>query len=206
MSRARQADTFIVPRTRLPLATKTFDMFDIPNLPRNGFTEAVYGLGKTSVAYKQEYARHCDSCTLCCSGVLRLEVEGNAIHPGHACRHCRKSGCGIYKTRPAVCRHFVCGWLQNADQIPHELRPDLSGVVLLSAYLRWRGKPVDVAVAASQGAHPDALLWLKNFSRMHQRPLIYQTQVDGIWYGFGSTTFRADLTRFLEHGGSLFKK
>jgi hypothetical protein len=49
------------------------------------------------------------------------------------------------------------------------------------------------------------LRWLKVFSKTHQRPLMYQTEVNGEWYGLGPSTFRSDVSRFLEQGGSLFK-
>lgn len=146
--------------------------------------------------------RHCGNCSACCSGVLRLEVEGNPIYPGHPCRHCRGIGCGIYTSRPEVCRNFVCGWLQGDSSLPRWLRPDRSGIILLAAERRWRGVPV----AVGQGPRQSALRWLMKFSETRQRPLLYQVEVNGVWYGWGSAAFRAELSDFLKQGGPLFAK
>jgi hypothetical protein len=42
------------------------------------------------------------------------------------CRHC-DFGCGIYETRPPVCREFYCAW-RREDFIPNSWRPDRSGI------------------------------------------------------------------------------
>lgn len=65
---------------------------------------------------------------------------------------------------------------------------------------------MDVAVAAGHGARQSALRWLKQFSEMYQRPLLYQVEVNGVWYGWGSAAFRAELSDFLKQGGPLFAK
>lgn len=152
------------------------------------------------------FIRQCGDCTVCCSGVLRLEVDGQAVRPGQGCRHCRHAGCGIYDVRPTICREFVCGWLRDDSVLPLWLRPDRSGMILLPAYRRWCGVPVDVAVAAGAGAQAESLRWLKRFSALHRRPLLYQVEVDGEWCAFGPPGFQTDLRRFLERGGSLFKQ
>jgi len=57
--------------------------------------------------------RNCDGCTLCCKvmGVAELEKK-----PGVECMHCIEgTGCGIYASRPAMCREFNCYYLQNAE-------------------------------------------------------------------------------------------
>ena len=183
-------------------------MTDAAKQRQEGLAGAVraHGAGATErPPHAPPPSRECDECTHCCSGVLRLEVDGEVIRPGHGCRHCQTSGCGIYASRPAVCRDFVCGWLRDDSALPPWLRPDRSGMILLPAYRRWCGVPVDVAVAAGTGARPEALRWLKRFSETHRRPLLYQLEIDGPWIGFGPAAFLADLRLFLAQGGSLFK-
>lgn len=176
---------------------------------RNGTTSGACTSGVTACGAAPALTgqpRRCGNCTVCCSGVLRLEVEGNSIYPGHPCRHRRGVGCGIYTSRPEVCRSFVCGWLRGDSPLPRWLRPDRSGIILLAAERRWRGVSVDVAVAAGHGARQSALRWLKQFSEMYQRPLLYQVDVDGIWYGWGPAAFCAELSDFLKQGRLLFAK
>lgn len=126
-------------------------MTDAAKQRQEGLASAVraHGAGSTErPPHAPPPSRECDECTHCCSGVLRLEVDGEVIRPGHGCHHCQTSGCGIYASRPAVCRDFVCGWLRDDSALPPWLRPDSSGMILLPAYRRWCGVPVDVAVAA----------------------------------------------------------
>ena len=53
--------------------------------------------------------RACDTCTLCCKVV---GVPDLAKAPGEWCPHCRPGrGCGIYTTRPIVCRGAYCEWM-----------------------------------------------------------------------------------------------
>ena len=57
--------------------------------------------------------RNCDGCTLCCKvmGVAELDKK-----PGVECTHCIVgTGCGIYGSRPQMCREFNCYYLQNAE-------------------------------------------------------------------------------------------
>jgi hypothetical protein len=71
-------------------------------------------------------ARGCGACSLCCT-VLRVDELRKL--GGIACVHQREAGgCGIYQTRPGICRAYRCLWLsgglRDAD------RPDALGAVL----------------------------------------------------------------------------
>src|SRR3569833_1733688 len=71
--------------------------------------------------------RDCGPCTLCCKVMAVDEIEKVA---GAWCAHCAKgAGCAIYETRPQSCRAFSCAWLRH-PQLPRNLRPDLTRVVL----------------------------------------------------------------------------
>lgn len=74
--------------------------------------------------------RACGSCSLCCR-VLR--VEELAKPAGRDCVHQRREGgaaggCGIYPSRPAICRDYRCLWLQGG--LEDDERPDRIGAVV----------------------------------------------------------------------------
>lgn len=51
----------------------------------------------------------CEGCTLCCK-VLRISDGGLEKAAYEVCGHCWPGGCGIYASRPGVCRGFECLW------------------------------------------------------------------------------------------------
>ncbi len=69
--------------------------------------------------------RECGACNACCVVPL-IESPQFSKPSGAACRH-SNGGCGIYESRPDVCRRFFCGWRRSA-LIPDGWRPDISGV------------------------------------------------------------------------------
>jgi hypothetical protein len=71
----------------------------------------------------------CGSCTVCCMALRVIELDKEA---GRYCQHCLPGkGCGIYETRPEVCRGFLCGW-RRVPQLGEEWRPDKSGILMLT--------------------------------------------------------------------------
>lgn len=73
--------------------------------------------------------RECGACTVCC---VALPIDSEEIQkaPGIACRHCQSGGgCGVYETRPNVCRIYHCGWRQMRE-LDETWRPDLSDVLI----------------------------------------------------------------------------
>jgi hypothetical protein len=69
----------------------------------------------------------CGGCTVCCTA---LPIEADFTKPaGVACRHCTPTGCGIYETRYAICRGFLCGWLLLPG-LDESWRPDRSGILI----------------------------------------------------------------------------
>ena len=72
--------------------------------------------------------RACGSCSLCCKAVGVEELDKPI---GVWCRHCAKGkGCGIYETRPASCRVFMCQWMLSEGLGP-EWKPDRAKFALL---------------------------------------------------------------------------
>ena len=70
--------------------------------------------------------RECGGCTVCCTA---MAIDGPDIQKdaGVTCRHCTAHGCGIYETRPSLCRDYHCGWRQLAV-LDDSWRPDRSQV------------------------------------------------------------------------------
>lgn len=73
--------------------------------------------------------RECGGCVVCCE-VLPVDDREFQKPGGVLCKHCSSKGCGIYATRPAVCREWFCGWRRVAE-LPDELRPDRSGILIM---------------------------------------------------------------------------
>jgi hypothetical protein len=112
--------------------------------------------------------RGCGPCTLCCKVMAINELEKPA---GAWCGHCAKgSGCAIYDARPTSCRTFSCAWL-NHPELPHNLRPDLTRVVL--AFDRQGTR----LIAACDPAHP--LAWKREPMFSHLKRWAAKTWADG---------------------------
>ena len=71
-------------------------------------------------------SRSCGTCSLCCT-VLRVdELDKRA---GDDCLHQRgENGCGIYESRPAICRSYQCLWRQGG--LEDDERPDATGGIV----------------------------------------------------------------------------
>jgi hypothetical protein len=75
--------------------------------------------------------RECGECRACCITPGFEAAPGEAPFskpPNTPCPHLVQIGCGIYETRPPVCRRFQCAWLA-APNLPAEMRPDRCGVL-----------------------------------------------------------------------------
>lgn len=65
--------------------------------------------------------RSCGSCTMCCKIFDIPQI--NKLY-GQWCPHVRQGrGCGIYETRPDVCRTYHCAWLLHPHLGP-EWKPE----------------------------------------------------------------------------------
>jgi hypothetical protein len=119
--------------------------------------------------------RECGTCTACCEGWLRAdELE---MKPGQPCRHCTQSGCAIYPDRPEdPCRRFACGWLQDADRFPDELRPDHSGVIVLLGR-KWRNWQVIMGIPAGRKVPAESLDWLRLYAKQARLPLVFHERL-----------------------------
>src|SRR5258706_13139951 len=76
--------------------------------------------------------RDCGECTSCCKD-LTVDSPELKKAPGIPCVHCvQGKGCGIYETRPPVCRSWYCGWRQM-PQLDDIWRPDRSEILITAA-------------------------------------------------------------------------
>ena len=92
--------------------------------------------------------RVCGPCRACC---VELQIDTPELHKKARalCPHLTASGCGIYTSRPTVCREFLCGW-RLFEELGDDWRPDVSGMLAL------RKAPVELPVAwrsAPYGVH-----------------------------------------------------
>lgn len=101
--------------------------------------------------------RSCGGCTACCTA-LKIATPELRKKAQVDCRHLTGGGCGIYETRPEICREFLCGWRLFAD-MNDDWRPDRSGVLVvrlgperLSPQYRAIGYGVELDVLGGEAA------------------------------------------------------
>jgi hypothetical protein len=73
--------------------------------------------------------RECGECTACCT-VLHIDTPELQKPAGTTCVNCTAGkGCGIYETRPQICRSWFCGW-RVMPQYDESWRPDRSQILI----------------------------------------------------------------------------
>jgi len=97
----------------------------------------------------------CGDCSLCCKVMAIPEIpKDDGVWCQHICKN--HKGCGIYETRPQVCRDFLCMWrmgMTGPGTSPKHMRPDRCGVVF------GQGTREDIIGAYVDPARPNA--WRK---------------------------------------------
>lgn len=73
--------------------------------------------------------KSCGPCQACCVS-LKIDTPQLRKKAHVPCPHLVHKGCGIYDSRPPVCRGFLCGW-RLLPALDTSWRPDLSGVMLV---------------------------------------------------------------------------
>jgi hypothetical protein len=100
--------------------------------------------------------RACGDCVACCV-LPDIDTPQLKKPEGQVCVHCTGQGCGIYETRPEVCRSFNCAWKRIAS-MPPETRPDRLGVMFtLERHLPPRNVFEHLYIAAVAVSEPAAL-------------------------------------------------
>ncbi|MFK7895464.1 MAG: hypothetical protein AB8G23_06490 [Myxococcota bacterium] len=83
-------------------------------------------LGSDPERERRAAVRSCGECSMCCT-VLRVDPLGKRA--GDDCVHQRgAAGCGIYETRPPICRGYQCLWLQGG--LEDDERPEQTGGIV----------------------------------------------------------------------------
>ena len=74
--------------------------------------------------------RACGTCMMCCK---LPSVEALGKPAGKWCAHAAPGrGCEIYEDRPFQCRHFLCGWMEDASLGP-EWKPEVCKFMIFVA-------------------------------------------------------------------------
>jgi hypothetical protein len=102
--------------------------------------------------------RTCGACNVCCI-IPAIDDPDLQKQTSVACANCGENGgCGIYETRPNVCREYFCYWRYKTN-LGDGWRPDLSGVFINplneAAPEGYKGTPIEMRLL-----WPSALLWV----------------------------------------------
>ena len=82
--------------------------------------------GQSDPTKTENAPRDCGGCNVCCTAMRVTPLDKPA---GTPCRHESPQGCGIYQTRPEVCRVWFCLWVRDDRSIFNDdHRPDQLGV------------------------------------------------------------------------------
>ena len=117
--------------------------------------------------------RNCLPCTACCEGWLDIQTTEVQAHLGKPCTHCSNQACSIYDSRPQdPCQIFHCAWRMEGTLLPLNMRPDLSGAIVMMNQLEWEGEDVIVAVARGTRIPARTFHWLCSLAKLTDRPLV----------------------------------
>lgn len=73
--------------------------------------------------------RTCGECSVCCE-FFAIDTAELQKAQDVVCPHCiRPAGCGIYDSRPPICREWHCGW-RRLPALDWRWRPDQCGVLV----------------------------------------------------------------------------
>lgn len=140
--------------------------------------------------------RECGPCYACCF-LPRVRDENLSKTAFTDCPHLKKDQagpgaggcCGIYETRPEVCRTFVCMWREGLLDGDERRRPDQLGLYFnLAEYAK--GQPAVMAWELWEGAardHPGR--WVLDFLKRKLPVMIYFYGVPASYHYKGPETF-----------------
>jgi hypothetical protein len=100
--------------------------------------------------------RSCGTCNACCWALKIDDPELKKV-PVAMCPNWKQvRRCTIYKNRPETCRDWNCGW--RFMPLGDEWRPDLCGLLIVSASQTWPARPEDGVQFELIGG-PDKIYW-----------------------------------------------
>lgn len=141
--------------------------------------------------------RQCGDCVACCR-VMNIDLPELKKPAGVLCPNSTGKGCGIYETRPNVCRSWFCLW-RRIDAMPDATRPDRCGVIFSLGQKLPPTEPFERLFIAARAInsekdfeHPMALASLRMFVAQGSLP-IYRS-----FAGIKHLIFpRAEVARFV---------
>jgi hypothetical protein len=136
-------------------------------------------------ASRQPLARHrrCGECTACCTFMYVPDLNKPAKTP---CPKCTASGCGIYHSRPLVCRGWGCEWWLGHLGLTDAQRPDKLGLMfsynpsMTVVNEIWRG------AAMSKAA-------LRVLNRLKSRQKLFFVPFEGTGFSLGERDARQEI-------------
>jgi len=139
---------------------------------------------ETITFFPPDQGRACDGCTQCCTW-LSGQAHGVEFGNGVSCSFLKGNGCGIYDTRPNVCRSFQCLWKTDLN-LPEWLKPSLVNVILSTKVL-GNFKYIEVVYAGT----PDIRIfeWFKEQANLEHNFLI--------WHSKEAISNNADFKKFI---------
>jgi len=147
--------------------------------------------------------RACGECTSCCDGWLHAVIYGHEMGNGVPCQFRKPAACGIYDTRPELCRSFRCGWLMPGSGFPEAWRPDKAGFIIRPG--TWRGGKCWLLHPAPQDPGEEVLAFMRQHTIATGEPHIIVKK--GSWLCYGKPEFQQAMVEFrrTEHPGAELK-
>lgn len=125
--------------------------------------------------------RVCGECQACCSGWLTAEILGHKMGGGVPCKFLGPEGCGIYESRPELCRSFICGWLKPGSPFPEDWRPDKIGFIIREGL--WEGKTCWLLQYAGKEPTEEVMEAMRQHTIATGEPHIIKKQYSWLCYG-----------------------
>lgn len=130
--------------------------------------------------------RECGTCTKCCEGWLTAVVNDQPMFPGKPCYLVKEGiGCTDYENRPySPCITYSCLWIDEI-QMPEELKPELSGVIVQKEFMD-NIEYINI-VKAPENPSTALLSWTVVYCRNNNKNLLWQ--IDDYRWWLGSDEF-----------------
>lgn len=150
--------------------------------------------------------KQCGPCRECCRGVLDVEILGQSVGKGLACKFLNLDpkipACGIYRDphKPKICGEYQCWWLLNED-VPEFLRPDLSNM-LITVRMLDHHQYIDVVPTVDSSIPFESLSLILRFASTNKLNIVWKDHAwnpDAKIFWMGSPEFMQAAERDQQH-------
>lgn len=136
--------------------------------------------------------RSCGSCTKCCEGYLRADIQLKDNSPvefmgidengRRPCPFVKKgTGCTVYEKRPdSPCAIFKCDWLTNPD-MPESFIPERAGAIFTTRIMK--GIEYTMLIEAGQKLDSEVLSWAISDALANGKNLAWRVLENIFWVG-----------------------